>query len=513
VSDADAAILGGYLCVITILSIYGWHRSYLVYLYRRHRLNRPGSGPLGTLPSVTVQLPIYNEIHVVERLLQSVGELDYPKALLQIQVLDDSTDETQSVAQRAVRQLASGGLDISYHHRSDRSGFKAGALEAGLSSASGDFIAIFDADFRPPANFLRAMLPYFYDGGVGLVQARWGHANEQQSLLTRLQSLQLDGHFFIEHGARSRSGLFFNFNGTAGIWRRTAIATSGGWQHDTLTEDVDLSYRAQLAGWRFVFLPDVVVPGEVPAEMNSFKVQQYRWAKGSTQVCLKLLPRIFHAPLPVSVKVEAFFHLTAYWNSPLLLLLSMSLFPALYATHASGGIGWVGRLHLDLIAFLTATLSFANFYTYAMRELHPAWLARLRFVPAIMALAIGMSLNNSAAIVAALLGKTGDFTRTSKSGATGTQRRRTWLKSYSQRAPVHPLIEIAIGLYMSVGVIYALAIGAWSTVPFLILFLFGFLYTGTRSIAELGGRGLVRRVLNVGPSPSAHRTSKLRVGS
>jgi cellulose synthase/poly-beta-1,6-N-acetylglucosamine synthase-like glycosyltransferase len=289
-------ILVVYFFVLSILAIYGWHRYYLVYLYMKNKGKVPAAPPLltdGQLPRVTIQLPIFNEMYVADRLIAAVCEMDYPKHLLEIQVLDDSTDETTGIAEMAVRRHAARGFDIHYLHRVDRRGFKAGALEAGLAVAKGEFVAIFDADFIPSTDFLKRTLPHFAtDPKIGMVQARWGHINQDYSLLTKIQSILLDAHFVLEHGGRNRAGCFFNFNGTAGIWRRTAIETAGGWQHDTLTEDLDLSYRAQLAGWRFIFLADLVSPAEVPVEMNSFKSQQHRWAKGSIQTCMKLLPRI-----------------------------------------------------------------------------------------------------------------------------------------------------------------------------------------------------------------------------
>jgi cellulose synthase/poly-beta-1,6-N-acetylglucosamine synthase-like glycosyltransferase len=276
----ETLILVLYFFVLSILAIYGWHRYYLVYLYMKHKDQAPAPPePLAVLPPVTIQLPIYNEMYVADRLIDAVCEMDYPRDLLEIQVLDDSADETKDIAELAVRRHASRGFDITHLHRVDRRGYKAGALEAGLKVAHGKFIAIFDADFVPPKDFLRRTLPYLEQRpDVGMVQARWGHINHDYSLLTKIQSIMLDAHFVLEHGGRNRAGCFFNFNGTAGVWRRDAIEDAGGWQHDTLTEDLDLSYRAQLRGWKFVFLPDLVSPAEVPVEMNSFKSQQHRWA-------------------------------------------------------------------------------------------------------------------------------------------------------------------------------------------------------------------------------------------
>jgi len=292
-TPAETFTLAAYFFVLIILAVYGWHRYYLVYLYMRNRDKEPkAQPPLDPLPVVTIQLPLYNEMYVADRLIASVGAIEYPRQLLEIQVLDDSSDETRSIAELAVRRLAAQGVDIKYYHRVDRVGYKAGALEAGLKVARGEFIAIFDADFIPTADFLTQLMPHFTDAKVGMVQARWGHINQDYSLLTKIQAILLDGHFILEHGGRNRGGRFFNFNVTAGIWRREAIYDAGGWQHDTLTEDLDLSYRAQLQGWGIVYLPDLVCPAELPVVISGFKSQQRRWAKGSIQTARKLLPRV-----------------------------------------------------------------------------------------------------------------------------------------------------------------------------------------------------------------------------
>ena len=359
-TPSETLILATYFFVLVILAVYGWHRYYLVYLYMKNKGRMPvPAGKLEAWPVVTIQLPIYNEMYVADRLIDAVCQIDYPRELLEIQVLDDSTDETQSVAEQAVRRNAARGVDITFIHRTDRSGYKAGALEAALKVAKGEFVAIFDADFIPTPDFLTRTVPFFTDPKVAMVQARWGHINQDYSLLTKIQSILLDGHFVLEHGGRNRAGLFFNFNGTAGIWRRVAITDAGGWQHDTLTEDLDLSYRAQLRGWRFVFLPDLIAPAEVPVEMNSFKSQQHRWAKGSIQTCLKLLPRILRSNVPLHVKTEAFFHLTANFNYPLMCVLSVLMAPAMVIRY---NMGWYEMLLIDVPLFFAATFSVCNFY-------------------------------------------------------------------------------------------------------------------------------------------------------
>jgi cellulose synthase/poly-beta-1,6-N-acetylglucosamine synthase-like glycosyltransferase len=481
-TSTETLILVSYFFVLSILAIYGWHRYYLVYLYMKNKDRAPKPAPpLTEFPPVTVQLPIYNEMYVVDRLIGAVCELDYPKELLEIQVLDDSTDETRDIAELAVRRYAAKGFNIKYLHRVDRTGFKAGALDAGLKQATGKFIAIFDADFIPPRDFLRRTLPYFAtDPKIGMVQARWGHINQDYSLLTKIQAILLDAHFVLEHGGRNRAGCFFNFNGTAGIWRREVIPDAGGWQHDTLTEDLDLSYRAQLKGWKFIFLPDLVSLAEVPVEMNSFKSQQHRWAKGSIQTCMKLLPRILRSNQPLKVKAEAFFHLSANFNYLLMSVLSILMFPSMYVRYS---MGWTEMLLIDIPLFAAATMSFCNFYTVSQRELYPDWKSRLKYLPFLMSIGIGLCVNNTRAVIEAIFGKQSEFARTPKYGIE--RESDDWVgKKYHQSVGIQPMIELALGLYFTATVFYALANGIYGTLPFLMLFQVGFLYTGLLSIFQ-----------------------------
>jgi cellulose synthase/poly-beta-1,6-N-acetylglucosamine synthase-like glycosyltransferase len=464
-----------------ILAVYGWHRYYLVYLYMKDKDKLPvPAGPMQPLPTVTIQLPIYNEMYVADRLIDAVCQMDYPRELLEIQVLDDSTDETQSVAEQAVRRNAAKGVDVTYLHRTDRTGYKAGALDAGLRVAKGEYVAIFDADFIPSADFLKQTVPFFAEPKVAMVQARWGHINQDYSLLTKIQSILLDGHFVLEHGGRNRSGLFFNFNGTAGIWRREAIVDAGGWQHDTLTEDLDLSYRAQLRGWRFVFLPNLIAPAEVPVEMNSFKSQQHRWAKGSIQTCRKLLPTILRSNLPLRVKAEAFFHLTANFNYLLMCVLSVLMAPSMVIRF---NMGWYEMLLIDVPLFFAATASVANFYMVCQRELHQDWITRVKYLPFLMSVGIGLAINNTKAVLEAMFNKQSEFARTPKYGVE--VRADEWIgKKYRQSEIVQPMIELSLGLYFTATVFYALATGIYGTLPFLVLFQIGFLYTGLLSLIQ-----------------------------
>ena len=479
-TTGETLVLATYFFVLVILAVYGWHRYFLVYLYMKNKDRQPLPMGMASLPKVTVQLPIYNEMYVADRLIDAVCRLNYPRELLEIQVLDDSTDETRIVAERAVVRNAATGIDICYLHRTNRTGYKAGALEAGMKVAKGDFIAIFDADFIPSADFLEKTVPYFGDDRIALVQARWGHINQDYSLLTKIQSILLDAHFVLEHGARNRAGMFFNFNGTAGIWRRTAITDAGGWQHDTLTEDLDLSYRAQLKGWKFVFLPGLVAPAEVPVEMNSFKSQQHRWAKGSIQTCRKLLPQILRSNLPLGVKAEAFFHLTANFNYPLMCVLSILLGPSMAIRYR---MGLYEMLLIDVPLFFAATASVANFYMVCQRELHTDWVRRLKYLPFLMSVGIGLMVNNTRAVFEALFNQQSEFARTPKYRIEG--QADEWIgKKYRQSFIIQPMIELGLGLYFTATVFYALANGIYGTIPFLVLFQIGFLYMSLLSIIQ-----------------------------
>jgi len=478
----DTVVLGLYFFVLVILAVFGTHRYLMIYLYYRNRDRKAEPlPPPSSLPRVTVQLPIFNELYVVERLLRSVSEIRYPRELLEIQVLDDSTDETAALAAAAVERYRCQGFNIHYLHRTERTGFKAGALDAGLRQANGEFVLIFDADFIAPPEILERTLGHFADPKVAVVQARWDHLNRGYSLLTEIQSMLLDGHFILEHGARSRSSRFFNFNGTAGLWRRTAIVDAGGWQHDTLTEDLDLSYRAQLRGWRFVYLQDVVSPAELPVEMNAFKNQQHRWAKGSVQACLKLLPRVLASDLPLAVKAEATFHLSGNLAYPLMLVLCALVFPAMIIRY---DMGWGEMLVVDLPLFLCATASVCSFYVLSQKEIFgDAGWRRARYLPAALALGVGLSVNNSKAVLEALLGRTSEFTRTPKHGVE--HRADKWQqKRYHGTRSFVPYVELALGLYFTYVAIYAAFSGLIGTLPFIMLFQGGFLYASSFSLLQ-----------------------------
>jgi cellulose synthase/poly-beta-1,6-N-acetylglucosamine synthase-like glycosyltransferase len=482
----DLAMMTPYFIVLFILAIYGMHRYWLVYDYFMYSKNVPTAPPeVKEWPRVTIQLPIFNERYVIERLVEAVSRFDYPAELLDVQVLDDSTDETQQVAHACVERHAAQGMPIVYIHRTNREGYKAGALENGLKTAKGEFVAIFDADFLPEADFLRRTIPYFMnpDGGakIGMVQTRWTYLNSDYSLLTNVETILLDGHFVVEHGARSRRGTFFNFNGTAGVWRRKAIDDAGGWEHDTLTEDTDLSYRSQLKGWKFLYLPQIECASELPVDMNGFKAQQARWAKGLMQTAKKILPRVLKSDAPWHVKAEAFFHLTANISYPLMVLLSTMLLPVMIVRFQQG---WFQMLLIDLPLFLASTCSISSFYLVAQRELRPkTWQRTFLYLPFVMATGIGISVRNAQAVLEALVGKRSEFARTPKFNIEGKQGTFA-KKSYKNKAGWMPYAEILLGLYFSLTVVYAIINENYATVPFLLLFVWGYLYTGCMSLGQ-----------------------------
>src|SRR5213075_3436575 len=470
-----------YLSVLIGLSAYGIHRYFIIYLYLKNRKRPPvPAGYFEKLPKVTVQLPIFNEVYVAERLLRSLSELDYPQELLEIQVLDDSTDETREITAGCAEELRERGFNVQRIHRTDRTGFKAGALGVGLAAAEGEFLCILDADFVPEKDLLKRTVHFFTDPKVGMIQTRWGHLNRGYSLLTRMQAIFLDGHLLLEQIARSRSGRFFNFNGTAGLWRRSCIEQSGGWQYDTLCEDLDLSYRAQLVGWKFIYLSDVVTPAELPVDMNGFKSQQHRWTKGSVQTCKKLLPTIWRSRLPFPIKLEATGHLMSNFAYLLLALLCVLLHPSAGAPPG----GWLRTFLVDIPIFLTASVSVAMFYVCAQRELHPrTWMKQMLLLPCLLALGIGLSLNNARAVLEAIFNHKSDFTRTPKYGIE--RKSQPWRScKYMPLKSLLPIAEMAFAIYFSYFVWFAIQHQQWLSVPFLAMFQIGFLYVSLSSVSQ-----------------------------
>lgn len=490
----DWIVVTLYFTILILLAILGVYRLRMVYqFWRYHRITPQPQRRFADneLPRITVQLPLFNELYVVDRLLDAVMQIDYPRHLLEVQVLDDSTDETVKIAAAAVEKYKQQGFDIHYIHRTDRTGYKAGALENGMKLAKGELMAIFDADFTPRPDCLRRMVDHFSDERVGMVQMRWGHINANYSLLTRIQEVLIDGHMVVEQTARCRTGAFFNFNGTAGMWRREAIEWSGGWQHDTLTEDSDLSFRAQLMGWRFIYLLNDDVPAELPVEMNAFKAQQRRWAKGMVQTGLKLLPRVWkHPHLSFGRKTELGFRLMGNLAAPLVIALSLLHLPVLIVRFHQGVFH---TLMLDVPLLIMATLSVVAFYGTAILYLHPREKWRLLLLPLAMGMGIGLVFSNTRAVIEGLLGIKSSFVRTPKYNVENSQD--SWLQQaakYRRKKGWLPLFELGLALYFVFAVYYAIRSHIYATIPFLLIFLLGYGYMALMSLFQGRARKLVQ---------------------
>ncbi len=471
-----------YFSILTVLAVYGLHRYYLLYLYYHYykRVQHPPIPLLedNALPTVTVQLPIYNEQYVAARIIDAVVNFDYPRSKLHIQVLDDSTDETRQLVSNLVDSYRQQGVSIVALHRSNRQGYKAGALQFGLEQTHDDLIAIFDADFVPPPDFLRTVVPHFSAADIGMVQTRWAYLNRGFSLLTRLQAILLDGHFMLEHTARHFSGKFFNFNGTAGVFRRQTIVESGGWSGDTLSEDLDLSYRAQLAGWRFIYLPGVSCSSELPVDILAFRTQQHRWTKGALQVAKKLLPRIWRSKLPFTVKLESTFHLGAAGSYLLLVVLTilMPISIVIRDNYQQAGY-WI----LDLALFFGSAIPILLFYVISQRELYSDWKMRVRDIPLIFALGIGMCVNNARAVVEVLRDRSTPFVRTAK---YRIETKHDFWKTKRYRASASRLLwlECILVGYTAMTAVCLIIVDRWSAIPYVLLFAIGFAYVTSLSI-------------------------------
>ncbi|MEG3024069.1 MAG: glycosyltransferase family 2 protein [Akkermansia sp.] len=491
-----------YVLVLVGMAGYGFHRLVIIFLYWKHRKNCPmPKGKFDELPRVTIQLPMFNERVVVDRLLESVALIDYPKDKLEIQILDDSIDETTQLCYDKAAELRERGFDCVCLHRSDRTGYKAGALEDATKVAKGEFLFILDADFQPKSDVLMNIIHYFTDEKVGLVQTRWGHINRECNLLTRVQGMFLDGHFVMEQTARNRSGRFFTFNGTAGMWRKCTILDAGGWDHDTLTEDMDLSYRAQMKGWQFIFLKDVVTPAELPVDMDGFKAQQHRWTKGSIQVCQKMLLDIWRSNAPLKAKLEATTHLTANYAYLLLILLCFLIYPV-----AMKHIDFQSSLFvilLNLALFFFASIAVCIFYVSAQVAIRPrTWWKELPYLPVLLALGIGMSVNNSKAVLEAVFGHQSSFVRTPKYGigqSTNRKQAGTLRKNGYKaiKSILIPVLELAFGLFFLVMIVQMLQNGKYMSSILMSPFL-GFFYT---SFCSLG-----RMIANLMPTRQTDRS-------
>jgi len=470
-----------YFLVTGFLFLFGINFLYVTYLALRHGPRYEKKLPmLSPLPKVTVQLPIFNEMYVVQRLVEAAASLNYPSDLLEIQVLDDSTDETYAMVKRAVVAARERGIDIKHLHRKDREGYKAGALRDGFATANGEFIAIFDADFLPPRNFLQETLPQFNDTKIAFVQTRWGHLNRDFSFLTLLQSLAIDAHFMVEQLARSQAGYWFNFNGTAGIWRRQAIQDAGGWKADTLTEDMDLSYRAFLKGWKASFLSNVVTPAELPITFNGFRRQQHRWARGSLECAIRLLPQVWASDAPLNTKIEASFHLTGYGVH--LLLFAYSLIYPLVIIFSQSSPGLVSLFGIAYIFSLTA-LAPTLLFIAGQYQLRKKWTSFLPLLLVVSSFGAGMMLNTLRAALEIVRGQPGEFRRTPKFGVE--DRSSTWTnKKYHLRLDPIVFWELLLGGLNIYTLILGLQAGYWLISFYAALFAFGFAFTSLYTIYQ-----------------------------
>ncbi len=484
---------------IVFLFLFGLHCYLMVYLYYRNSdycltAQEQEHEPIDLkkvkardLPMITIQLPVFNEYYVVDRLIKCTTEIKWPKSRLEIQVLDDSTDESKDKAEGLVELYRAKGFNIHHIHRTNRQGHKAGALKAGLEVCKGEFVAVFDADFMPAPDFLIACMPYFDEDNIGMVQTRWGHINDDYSILTKAQSFGVDGHFMIEQVARNANNLWMNFNGTGGIWRKSCIIDSGNWQSDTLTEDFDLSYRAELKGWKFRYFRNVVNPAELPATISAYKSQQFRWCKGSIQTAVKLIPTILRSKFNWKIKAEAIIHLTNYSVHPLMVINILLTLPLLLLDKWTAySIYDVGLAVLFGAATLLSIGTFGPtfFYVYSQRELYPDWRKRSVFLPILMMIGTGIAVNNTRAWLEAVLGIQSSFKRTPK---YGIEDRRDKLKErLKYLVPMDKLVflEIFMGLYCVACIYFAFAQDRLFVVPFMVLYAGGFFYVSYHSFLE-----------------------------
>lgn len=475
----DDIVLIGYFLSLSILFIFGCHGFIMIYYHRKYKTVNPSFKNEPSIDSVvTIQLPLYNEMYVAERLINAVCEIDYPKDKLEIQVLDDSTDETTGIVHKAVEQKKNEGFDIIHVKRDSRKGFKAGALKEAMKTAKGEFIAIFDADFIPHKNFLKKTLSFFTDSNIGMVQTRWEHLNGDYSILTKAQALALDGHFVIEQSVRNKAGFFINFNGTGGVWKKECIEDAGNWHDDTLTEDLDLSYRAQLNGWKFIFLKDFTSPAELPSEINALKSQQFRWTKGAIETAKKILPQVWKSKIPLRVKLQSTFHLTNNLVFPFILLAAILNVPLIFVKNSGSYEAYFAIMSLFVLAFISSFL----FYLYSQKDIRTDWRKKIVLFPLFMAGSMGFAVNNSRAVIEGLLNRKSEFVRTPKFKVINEKDSLMGNKYLNTKIGLSVVVEVIMALYCLVGIassIYFLEIAA---LPFQILFFTGFSFVAFTSI-------------------------------
>ncbi len=475
----DQIVLIGYFLSLTILFVFGLHGFVMIYYHRKygHKIPVPKDN-LTEDAIVTIQLPLYNEMYVVERLINAVCAIDYPKDKMEIQVLDDSTDETTSIVAKAVEAKKNEGFDISHIRRGSREGFKAGALKEGMKIAKGEYIAIFDADFIPQKEFLKRTLSYFTDDKVGMVQTRWEHLNGDYSIITKAQALALDGHFVIEQTVRNKSGFFINFNGTGGVWRKQCIEEAGNWHADTLTEDLDLSYRAQLIGWRFVFLKDFTSPAELPAEINALKNQQFRWTKGAVETAKKILPLVWKSKIPLRVKLQSTFHLTNNLVFPFILLAAILNVPLIFIKNSGSHEAYFAIMSL----FVMASVSSFLFYLYSQKEIRTDWRKKIVLFPLFLAGSMGLAVNNSRAVFEGLMNRKSEFVRTPKFKQESDKDVFVGNKYQSKKISFSVYVEAILAVYCLIGLFSSIYFLELASIPFQILFFLGFAFMAYTSI-------------------------------
>jgi len=466
--------------LLLILCLFGLHRLSMVLRSWYHRSQRSryqkqesvqAAQRFNAPPKVTVQIPVFNERNVALRIIEHATRLNYPSANLQIQVVDDSTDETVEVIRAYVNELRAKGVNIEHVHRENRQGYKAGALRDAMASASGEFIAIFDADFIPKPDFLTQTVDHFTDPEVAMVQGRWGHLNINSNRLTQCQAVMLDSHFALEQEVRYQSGMLFNFNGTAGIWRVSAIVDAGHWSADTLTEDLDLSYRAQLKGWKLIYRNDIVCPAELPADMRAFRSQQHRWAKGGVQVMKKLLRKVWRSNFSLAKKIESTFHLSN--NFAYFVMLVDTLFLLIPSLVAREYLQMPFILWLDIPLLMLASGSHLIYLFYGQVALNQSRVKALINLPFLLLLGICLAFNNARAALEALANQESEFVRTPKSGETSAAK-PTSSKKYITHLPSSEGIELMSGLAFFYGAIWSIQNQSWLMLPFFILLGIGF---------------------------------------
>ncbi|NLT52272.1 MAG: glycosyltransferase [Ignavibacteria bacterium] len=468
----DQAVLILYFVSLSILMIFGCHGFVMLYYYWKYSHQHPEQNKNMVYDKmVTIQLPLYNELYVIERLINAVCEIDYPKEFLEIQVLDDSTDETVQIVEKIVSEKQKLGFDIKQIHRTDRTGYKAGALKAGLKISKGEYVAIFDADFIPKKDFLKKTLSYFTNDRVGMVQTRWEHLNEDYSMLTKIQALALNGHFVMEQPVRNKAGFFINFNGTGGVWKKECIEDAGNWHSDTLTEDLDLSYRAQLRGWRFVFLRDFTTPSELPMEINALKAQQFRWTKGAVETAKKILPAVWKSDIPFRIKLQSTFHLTNNIVFPFILLAAILNVPLIFIKNSGPHDVFFNVMSIFVLAFISSFL----FYLYAQKAVNEDWRKKILFFPLFMAGSMGLAFNNSLAVIEGLLDRKSSFVRTPKFKVV--EKNDKWNKNKylgELKIDAAVFVELMLAFYCLIGVVASIYFLELAALPFHLLFFVGF---------------------------------------